>query len=112
VLPRRSHRFDVIGVVLSGVGMFLLVFGIQEGQRYGWGTISGIVSVPLLITVGVFFLGVFVLWQARTRGEPLVPLRLFKDRNFSLANVAIITVGGAVTSMTRSEEHTSELQSR
>ena len=100
VLPRRSHRFDVIGVVLSGTGMFLLVFGIQEGQRYGWGTISGIVSVPLLITVGVFFLGVFVLWQARTRGEPLVPLRLFKDRNFSLANVAIITVGGAVTSMT------------
>src|SRR5699024_6363087 len=100
VLPRRSHRFDVIGVVLSGTGMFLLVFGIQEGQRYGWGTISGIVSVPLLITVGVFFLGVFVLWQARTRGEPLVPLRLFKDRNFSLANIAIITVGGAVTSMT------------
>ena len=100
VLPRRSHRFDVIGVVLSGIGMFLLVFGIQEGQRYGWGTISGIVSVPLLITVGVFFLGVFVLWQARTRGEPLVPLRLFKDRNFSLANIAIITVGGAVTSMT------------
>lgn len=30
----------------------------------------------------------------------MVPLRLFKDRNFSLANVAIITVGGAVTSMT------------
>src|SRR5699024_3160789 len=79
---------------------FLLVFGIQEGQRYGWGTISGIVSVPLLITVGVFFLGVFVLWQARTRGEPLMPLRLFKDRNFSLANVGIITVGCAVTSMT------------
>ena len=100
ILPRRSHRFDVLGVVLSGIGMFLLVFGIQEGQRYEWGTISGIISVPLLITSGVVFLGAFVFWQARTRGEPLVPLRLFRDRNFSLANVGIITVGCAVTSMT------------
>lgn len=98
-LPRRSHTFDIPGVVLSGVGVFLLVFGIQEGQKYHWGTIAGIISVPLLIAAGVVFLGVFVWWQSKTKAEPLVPLKLFRDRNFSLANIAITTMGFAITSL-------------
>ena len=44
-------------------------------------------------------LAVFVLQQARTRSEPLVPLGLFRDRNFSGANVAIAAVGFTVTGM-------------
>jgi len=44
-------------------------------------------------------LGIFVLWQARNPGEPLVRLALFRDRNFSLSNVAITTVSFAVTAM-------------
>ena len=35
-LPTHTHRFDWLGVALSGVGMFLLVFGIQEGHQYDW----------------------------------------------------------------------------
>ena len=41
----------------------------------------------------------FVLWQARNTREPLVPLGLFEDRNFSLANVAISAMGFAITAM-------------
>ena len=37
----HAHRFDWLGVALSGAGMFLLVFGIQEGHQYDWGTIAG-----------------------------------------------------------------------
>ena len=44
-------------------------------------------------------LAAFVCWQARNRREPLVPLSLFADRNFSLSNVAIATVGFAFTAM-------------
>ncbi len=44
--PTHSHSFDWVGVGLSAVGMFLLVFGIQEGEKYDWGTIDGIISVP------------------------------------------------------------------
>ncbi len=44
-------------------------------------------------------LGLFILQQAKTRSEPLVPLELFRDRNFSGANVAIAAVGFTVTSM-------------
>ena len=33
-LQTNSHRFDWLGVALSGAGMFLLVFGIQEGEQF------------------------------------------------------------------------------
>jgi EmrB/QacA subfamily drug resistance transporter len=98
-LETHRHRFDVLGVLLSAIGMFLLVFGIQEGQSYDWGQIVGPISVWGLIIAGIAVFGVFVLWQARNRGEPLVPLALFRDRNFSLANVAIMTIGFSITAM-------------
>ena len=35
-LPTQKHRFDLLGVALSGVGMFLVVFALQEGQSHHW----------------------------------------------------------------------------
>ena len=98
-LPTHTHQFDWLGVALSGLGMFCLVFGIQEGQTYDWGTIVGPISVWSLIVTGLLVLGLFLFLQARNRREPLVPLSLFRDRNFSLANLAISTVGFAITAM-------------
>jgi EmrB/QacA subfamily drug resistance transporter len=98
-LETHSHSFDWVGVALSAIGMFLLVFGIQEGETYDWGTITGILSVPLLIVAGVVVFAAFVVWQSRVRREPLVPLGLFRDRNFSLSNLAITSVGFAITAM-------------
>jgi EmrB/QacA subfamily drug resistance transporter len=98
-LETHSHRFDWLGVALSGVGMFLLVFGIQEGHQYGWSTITGPITVWRLIIAGLVVLGIFLVWQRRNRREPLVPLDLFGDRNFSLANVAISAMGFAVTAL-------------
>src|SRR5690606_22113635 len=40
-LATHTHSFDWLGVGLSAVAMFLIVFGIQEGAEYDWGTISG-----------------------------------------------------------------------
>lgn len=98
-LATQSHRFDLVGVLLSAVGMFMLVFGIQEGRKYDWGTITGIISVPLLIIGGLVVLAGFVWWQKINTKEPLVPLVLFANRNYSLANIAIATVGLAITAM-------------
>ncbi|RAN77592.1 MFS transporter [Bacillus sp. SRB_336] len=98
-LKTHDHTFDLLGVALSSVGLFMLVFGIQEGEKYNWGTIAGPISVWGLIIAGIVFLGLFVVWQAVTKGEALVPLHLFKVRNFSLANAAITTVGFTVTAM-------------
>ena len=98
-LATSTHRFDWLGVALSGGGMFLLVFGIQEGDHYDWGTISGPVTVWRLILLGLVVFTAFVLWQHYNRKEPLVPLELFRDRNFSLANIAISSMGFAITAM-------------
>ncbi|WP_322920321.1 DHA2 family efflux MFS transporter permease subunit [Nocardioides renjunii] len=98
-LETNDHRFDWLGVALSGAGMFLLVFGIQEGEQYDWSTIVGPITVWSLIVAGLVVLALFVLWQARNRDEPLVPLSLFADRNFSVSNLAITTVSFAFTAM-------------
>ncbi|RLV48388.1 DHA2 family efflux MFS transporter permease subunit [Nocardioides mangrovicus] len=93
-LPTHEHSFDWLGVVMSGVGLFLLAFGIQEGHDKHWA--SWIIA---MIVGGVVMIGLFVLWQARNRREPLVPLGLFKDRNFSVSNVAISVMGFVGVSM-------------
>lgn len=98
-LATHNHKFDLLGVALSSLGLFLLVFGVQEGESYNWGTIAGPISVWSLIIAGIALLAAFIWWQAANRGEPLVPLRLFKERNFSLANTAITAMGFSVTSM-------------
>jgi EmrB/QacA subfamily drug resistance transporter len=99
VLKTHQHKFDIVGVVLSAIALFCIVFGIQEGETYNWGTIAGPISVWGLIIFGVVMLGVFVVWQIVNRGEPLLPLKVFRDRNFSLANIAITVMGFVITGM-------------
>lgn len=98
-LKTHPHRFDILGVVLSAAAIFLVVFGLQEGEKYDWGVIWGPISVWGMIIAGVVLLAIFIVQQWKTKTEALVPLELFKDRNFSGANVAIAAVGFTVTSM-------------
>ncbi|MFT4009325.1 MAG: DHA2 family efflux MFS transporter permease subunit [Nocardioidaceae bacterium] len=93
-LPTHNHQFDWLGVALSGVGMFLLVFGIQEGHQHDWDT-----AIWLMIAGGVVLMGLFVGWQAVNKREPLVPLGMFGDRNFSLSSLGISAMAFSVTSM-------------
>lgn len=96
-LPTTARRLDLIGVLLSGGGLALLVFGVQEGQRYAWGTITGPLSVWLVIGVGLALLLAFLFWQARQGQAALMPLDLFTDRAFALSNLAITAIGFAIT---------------
>ncbi|MGO4617764.1 DHA2 family efflux MFS transporter permease subunit [Nocardia sp. 2YAB30] len=93
-LPTHEHKFDIPGVVLSGIGMFLLVFGIQEGNSYDWSP-----RIWLTIGAGVLMLAAFLVNLGRSTGEPLLPLSLFRDRNYALSTAAIAAMGGAVTSL-------------
>ncbi|WP_430592988.1 DHA2 family efflux MFS transporter permease subunit [Humidisolicoccus flavus] len=92
-LSSRAHRFDWFGVLLSAVALFSIVFGIQEGETFNW-------SLPVLglIAFGVLVLMAFIWWQQKS-SAPLTPPVLFRDRNFSLANVCIVTVGFVITAM-------------
>ncbi|HYM51819.1 MAG TPA: DHA2 family efflux MFS transporter permease subunit [Candidatus Limnocylindrales bacterium] len=82
--PGRHHRFDLIGVALASAGLFGIVFGLVEGQRYDWGTIWGVITIPEIIAAGLVLMVVFVLFE-RIQPEPLLPLSLFANRNFSIA---------------------------
>jgi EmrB/QacA subfamily drug resistance transporter len=85
--PGRRHRFDIAGVTLASLGLLGICYGLVEGQRYDWGTVTGFISIPLVIAAGVVLLGVFVLVQKmRQDREPLVPFVLFRSRNFTLMN--------------------------
>jgi len=101
-LETHRHRFNPLGVTLSAVAMFLIVFGLQEGEHYDWGAIWGPVSVWGLIVVGVLVLAIFIWQQAVTKSEPLLPLGLFRDRNFWVSNAGIAVVGFVVTSQSLS----------
>ncbi|MGV0374555.1 MULTISPECIES: DHA2 family efflux MFS transporter permease subunit [Corynebacterium] len=91
-LELTSRSLDWLGVVLSAAGMFCLILGIQEGERFDWDW-----RALGLIAGGLVLLGTFVAWQSRTRRDALVPLALFADRNFSLSAVTIATVGFTVS---------------
>lgn len=78
----RRARIDVFGAVLSGIGVLALVHAIVRGNDDGWdsfGVVAELVAAALLIAG-------FLLWQSRTRA-PLMPLRLYRDRSFTLTNI-------------------------
>ncbi|GJN94949.1 MFS transporter [Mycobacterium marinum] len=87
VLPRRLHRFDLIGVGLSGLGLFLIVFALQQGHTAHWS--RGILA---MIGTGVGLLAAFVYWQSINTREPLIPLKIFGDRNFALASFGVAVI--------------------
>lgn len=83
-LPGRRLHMDVPGVLLSGAGIGLIVFGLQEGQRDSWSPWIG-----LAIVSGIALIAAFLGWQAVHPNEPLIPLRLIVHRNFLLSNAGI-----------------------
>ncbi len=96
--PHR-HKFDILGTLLFSAGLLAIVFGVQNGQQYDWGTVWGPINIPEIIGLGVVLLVAFVIWQRVNRNEPLLPLSLFGNRTFSAANMANVSIGFSITGM-------------
>jgi len=85
--PGRRHRIDIPGVLLASAALLAICYGLVEGQKYNWGTITGFLSIPLVLGIGVALLLGFLLLQGLTQDkEPLVPFALFRDRNYAVVN--------------------------
>ena len=85
--PGRRHRIDVPGVLLASAALLAICYGLVEGQKYDWGTITSFISIPLVLGVGVLLLIAFLVLQKLTQDrEPLVPFALFRDRNYAVVN--------------------------
>jgi EmrB/QacA subfamily drug resistance transporter len=83
----RRHRIDIPGVLLASGGLLAICYGLVEGQKYNWGKVTGFISIPLIIGLGVVLLIAFLLVQKLTQDrEPLVPFAVFRDRNYSVVN--------------------------
>jgi EmrB/QacA subfamily drug resistance transporter len=78
-----DSALDLPGLGLASVGLLGIVWGLVHGNSHGW-TSAGVV-VPMV--VGVLLLAAFVAWESRA-AAPMLPLRFFRDRTFTLANVA------------------------
>jgi EmrB/QacA subfamily drug resistance transporter len=90
----RRHKLDVGGVVLSTASLFLITYGLIEGQSHDWGKVWGPITIPMVIGAGVVLLAFFLYLQYLERdGEPLVPFKLFADRNFSTMNFVVASIG-------------------
>jgi len=86
VLPEshgRHQPLDVVGLALVGAGVLATVWGIVRGGDLGWGS----APVTLALLAGVTLIAAFIRHEGRT-AHPMVPLRLFASRSFSVANVA------------------------
>jgi EmrB/QacA subfamily drug resistance transporter len=83
----RRHRIDIPGVLLASAALLAICYGLVEGQKYNWGTITSFISIPLVLGVGVLLLIAFLVLQRLTQDrEPLVPFALFRDRNYTVVN--------------------------
>jgi EmrB/QacA subfamily drug resistance transporter len=76
-------RLDLPGLALASTGLLGIVWGLVRGNAHGW-TSPGIVS-PIL--AGFLLVAAFVAWELRAP-SPMLPMRFFRDRTFTLANVA------------------------
>jgi EmrB/QacA subfamily drug resistance transporter len=108
---RGKLTFDIPGIILVGLGVGAVVFGLIEGQTYGWVkpklpfTIGNWawpfteVSVSLVaFVVGAVALALFVWWELRLQrrgGDPLFDFRLMRFRSFrfGLITVSIVALG-------------------
>ncbi len=81
--PARP-RVDKVGLALSTIGVFALVFTIIEAPEYGWLAARSLAG----FAIAVFALAGFVAYEARAK-FPLLDVRLFRNARFSAASVAI-----------------------
>ena len=84
---RESHgpagRLDLPGLALVSAGLFGIVWGLVRGNSVGWGSLEIVGS----LAAGAIVLALFVLWERRAPA-PMLPLRFFRNRAFTLTNVA------------------------
>lgn len=84
-------RFDWLGAVVIVVALAGLTFGVIRGQVENWKT-----AVPYIsLVVGAIALVAFPILQKRAE-NPLVPLQLFRSRNFTVTNISTFLIYGAL----------------
>jgi DHA2 family multidrug resistance protein len=85
----RGLRFDYAGFAFIALGLGCLEYTMDRGQRLDWFSDATICFTAVFAVVGI---GAFIAREL-TADEPLLNLRLFKSRNYAIANLMIMVVG-------------------
>jgi EmrB/QacA subfamily drug resistance transporter len=88
---RREHHIDILGALALVVALVPLLVVAEQGREWGWGSDAAVGCY----VVGLVGVAAFLLAERRVGDDALLPLRLFRDRVFTLgsAQSAIIGVG-------------------
>ena len=86
---KAGFRIDYIGIGLISLGLGSMQIILDKGQREDWFSSKFIVVFFALMLVGII---AGILWELREK-EPVVDLRMLKDRNFAVATVAMFFLG-------------------
>jgi EmrB/QacA subfamily drug resistance transporter len=78
-----ARRLDLPGLALVSTGLFAVVLGLVRGNDAGWTSTSVMGSIVLGSALLIGF-----LMRERSTAEPMLPLGLFRSRQFSAANAA------------------------
>lgn len=107
----QAHHVDLVGMLLAAIGFAAIVFGLIEGQEYGWWTprrsfalggwvwpSTSLAITPVVLFLGLIFLAAFVVYELRLErrgGEPLFAFSLLQFRGFcyGLLTALIISLG-------------------
>jgi DHA2 family multidrug resistance protein len=85
----RPGRIDYVGFALLAIWISALQIVLDKGQQEDWLASD---FIRTLMVIGVVGAIVFVVWELRVN-EPLVNLRVFKDRNFALGTFTMTIMG-------------------
>jgi DHA2 family multidrug resistance protein len=86
---KRGFRIDYVGIGLISLGLGSMQIILDKGQREDWLSSNFIVCFFVLMLVGI----VAGIWWELRQKEPVVDLRMLKDRNFAVATVAMFFLG-------------------
>jgi DHA2 family multidrug resistance protein len=93
---RDGFRIDYIGIGLITLGLGSMQIILDKGQREDWLS-SGFIRVFFVLMLVGIIAG--VIWELREK-EPVVDLRMLKDRNFAIATMAMFFLGFVLYSST------------
>src|SRR2546429_5746370 len=89
-----TRHFDAAGATSVTAGLSVLVYAFLDAGSSGWGS----TKIVTLLAISVGLLGAFVAIELRSKA-PLVPLRIFRLRTLTGANVSGLLLGASLFSM-------------
>lgn len=87
----KDAKLDIVGAALCVAGLGGTVYAFIEQAHYGWS--SPLIYLPLI--GGILALAAFI-WHEHRAAQPMLPLRLFAVRNFSVGNIATAAIYGGL----------------